>query len=368
MVAKKAADDAPDHGLGDLLTKSSSLTPSPKPAPSFDVGSSGYYSDVEDGSEDLPVESWIPLHFLNKEEFIEVQVHVEGHCFSIGKTLLCNKSSYFKAALTGHFREATTNEIFLGERLDLFGIFRTWLKTGDLNFLQLGSSTKLTAEEVSKAFVEIYCFADRRGVPVLGSQVLEKFDKHIRPEGQPVRLQIDIINLAFKSLPDTSGLCRYLVAIERDANRCNLPKRLGFEYEWLSGHFIEGVIELTEEDSEWWLKAMVQKQPVDLAKIYDLVKLNGGLATCDKLHKWDKVCEAMDVKPPVGCDQGKLRGHLRALYRRWTHPWDDKLSATERKSAEEECPRPLVKEFFHDAVVVEKTKLKPESSKPYGSY
>ena len=37
------------------------------------------------------------------------------------------------------------------------------------------------------------------------------------------------------------------------------------------------------------------------------------------------------------------------------------------KTAEEECPRPLVKEFLHNAVVVEKTKLKPVPTKQYSS-
>jgi hypothetical protein len=98
-----------------------------------------------------------------------------------------------------------------------------------------------TAEEISIAFVEIYTFADRRGVPGLGDLILRKLDTHIRPRGRPVRVSVKVINLALEHLPETR-LCRYLLAIERDAGRCYIPKRLSADYECLPGFFIAGLL------------------------------------------------------------------------------------------------------------------------------
>jgi hypothetical protein len=298
---------------------------------------------------------------------IEVEIYGAQESFSIDKSLLCSKSTHFETALKGGFLEAKTKKFLLVERLDLFQVFHYWLEQGNLDFLEPGNWIK-SAEEILIAFVEIYSFADRRGVPDLGDQILQKLDKYTRPGGLPVRLDINVINLAWEQLPETCGLCRYLLAIEHDANRCNLPERPGVEYEWLSGYFTAGLLKLTKNDSEWWLTAMVQKQPVDIAKLHTYIESVGGSAKVDKFRKWDGICDSMGIKAPVGCNQGKLRGHFRAMYMRWVRPWDTTLSPTDLKTAEEECPRPLVKEFLDDAVIINKTKLKPVPTKVYNTY
>ncbi|KAH0270081.1 hypothetical protein KCU91_g8291, partial [Aureobasidium melanogenum] len=310
---------------------------------------------IQSVSEDGPDEPWIPVPQLVRKDIIKVEIKGTGESYTINKDVLCRQSTYFKAALNGQWLEAKTNKFLLEERIDLFRIFYYWLEKINLDFLPPNLWLD-SAEDVSRAFVELCSFADRRGVPVLGDQILHKFDKHIRPEGVPVRLDVDIINLAWKQCPETSGLCRYLLAIERDANRCNLPKRSGSEYECLPGDFIAGLLKLTEDDMDWWLTATVQKQPVDMAKLHEQVK-SKGFSTAT-VSGWGSICNAMGIKAPAGCDQGKLQAHLRALYRKWMRPWDSTLTTFGRKEAEEECPRPFVKEFFHNAVIVKRTKLK----------
>jgi hypothetical protein len=300
---------------------------------------------------------------------VEVEIYGAQESFSIDKSMLCSKSTYFETALKGGFLEAKTNKFLLVERLDLFQVFYYWLEQGNLDFMNSKDWIE-SAEDILVAFVEIYSFADRRGVPVLGDQILQKLDKRIRPGGMPARLDVNIINLAWEQLPESSGLCRYLLAIEHDANRCNLPERPGFEYGWLSGYFTAALLKTTKDDSEWWLTAKVQKQPVDIQKLHKYInRLTTGVDKIIKLddRHWDKICETMNIKAPDGCDKSKLRGHLRAMYRRWLRPWDTALTPGEINSAEEECPRPFVKEFFHGAVVVEKTKLKPVRIRPYSN-
>jgi hypothetical protein len=290
---------------------------------------------------------------LVKKVMVEVEIYGAGESFFIRKDLLCNKSTYFNTALKGEFMEAKTNKFLLVERLDLFQIFHYWLEHGDLDFMDSGD-WNMPAEDVLIAFVEIYGFADRRGVPSLGDEILQKLDKRIRPGGVPVRLDVHVINLAWEQLPETCGLCRYLVAIEHDANRCNLPRRSGVEYEWLSGYFTASLLKLADNDSGWWPSATIMEQPVDVAKLHYLVKRNGGWANVDQLSRWGEICSIMRIKAPVGFSHGKLRSLFRTMYVRYLHPWDPMTSPTELSAAEEDCPRSLVKEFFEQPVIIER--------------
>lgn len=276
-----------------------------------------------------------------------VEVVVSGKPFFIEKNLLCSKSTYFKTVLDSGFMEAQTNKISLGERLNLFQIFHYWLKQGNLDFMDSKNWTR-SAEE---AFVKISGFADRRGVPALADLILCKPDRRIRPGGLPVRLDVDIIALAWEQLPESSKLCHYLVAIERDANKCNLPKRPAIEYEGLPGSFVAALLSATE-NSQWWTAAMVQQQRVDIAKVHKHVKSYGGLARVDRLRGWDAIVRAMGIRAPAGCDQDRLRGQFRAMTRRWLRPWDTIISRSELASAEEDCLRPLVRQFLHSAASV----------------
>lgn len=235
----------------------------------------------------------------------------------------------------------------LVERLDIFQIFNYWLEHGNLDFMDRRDYFA-SEEDALIAFVEIYTFADCRGVFDLGDQILQKLDKLIRPGGMPVRLDTDIINRAWQHLPETCGLCRYLVAIEHDANKCNLPKRTGIEYEWLSGYFTASLLKLTEDDWQRWPRAVAQKEPINIAKLHDLVKRNGGWANVDQLHRWGEICYTMGIRASGGFDQeNRLRAHVRRLYVRYLRPWDKDLSPAGLELAERECPRPLVKKYFH---------------------
>lgn len=204
--------------------------------------------------------------------------------------------------------------------------------------------------EILSAFVEIYSFADRRDYPDLADLILSKLDGRIRPGGLPVRLDVNIIAMAWDQLPETSKLCHYLVAIERDANKCNLPKRPAVEYECLSGSFVAALLSATE-NSQWWTAAMVQKQRIDIAKVYHYIKSYGGLARVDRVRGWDSIMRTMGIRAPAGCDQDRLRGQFRATVRRYLRPWDA-IPRSYIAAAEEDCPRPLVRQFLHSAASV----------------
>ena len=324
-------------------------------------------SVVQDAPGDVVDESWIPIPYVSdmnesillltyhtshlvEQSVVEVKISGTHQSFFVEKDLLCNKSSYFKTALASGFMEANTGKFLLNERLDLFKIFYHWLKQGNLNFMDSADWAE-SVGDVLFAFVEIYSFADRRGVPALADLILCKLDRRVRPEGLPVRLAVNIIGAAWEQLPETSKLCRYVVAIERDANKCNLPKRAAVDYECLSGSFVAALLNATE-NSQWWTAAMVQKQRVDIAKVYNHIKSYGGLARVDRVRGWDEIMRKMGIRAPVGCDQDRLRGQFRAMSRRYLRPWDTAIPRSYIASAEEDCPRPLVRQFLHCATSI----------------
>jgi hypothetical protein len=280
-----------------------------------------------------------------------VNVKIDGKSFSINKELLCSKSTYFQAALNGAFMEARTNEVELEARFDLFEAFRYWLEHGHLNFMDV--------QKDLTAFIKTYSFADYIGAPDLCDLVIYKLDKRIRPRGLPGRLNVKIIDMAWKHVPHTSKLCRYLVAIERDADRCNIPERLDADYDHLPGNFIAALLKVTKEDANYWLVSEVRKQPIDMGELHKHVMSRGGLAKVDRLRLWDRIIFMMGIEKPEGYNQDRLRGHVRGMYRRWLRPWDPKLSPVQLKVAVEECPRPVAKDFYHNAVPTKKKRVRP---------
>ncbi|TIA07951.1 hypothetical protein D6C80_09503 [Aureobasidium pullulans] len=264
-------------------------------------GHDSFVADYDDEAEEID-ESWIPTDFVVEDDIVRVYVTARDKLIEVSKAVLCRDSTYFKAALTGGFKEAVTNEIHLGERYDLFQIFRKWLEDGNLDFLTLEAWPR-TADQVDTALVEIYCFADRRGVPAMGDQILEKLDN-----------------------------------------------RAAAEFEWLPGHFTLALLKATHDDTDKFLTASVQKQPVDVVKLQALVKDVGGAEGAYRARKWPWICSTLGTKAPSGCDSDKLWAHMRALNRTWLSPWDASLTPKDRSSAEKECPRPLAKDFYHGAV------------------
>jgi hypothetical protein len=256
-----------------------------------------------------------------------------------------------QAALNGAFIEARTNEVELEGRLDLFEVFHYWLDEGRLD--------SMDAQEDLTAFLKIYSFADYIGAPDLCNLVIYKLDKRIRPGGLPVRLDVKMIKMAWENVLHTSDLCRFLVAIERDANRCNISKRLGAEYDHLPGDFIAALPQITEADADYWLVSEVRKQPIDMAELHKHIMFYRGLANVDRLRKMDRIISLMGIEAPQDYNKERLRGHVRGMYRRWLASWNTKLSPVQLKVAVEECPRLVAKDFFHNAVPVKKTRARP---------
>ena len=115
---------------------------------------------------------------------VEVIVGPQKQVFRLHKEILCNVSSYFRAALKGSFAEGLTQKIELPEDdATVFKLFRVWLHS----FSQGSSpSAPETENEIEfdtqlepdviigpKDLFDLYIFADMRDIPLLQNATVD---------------------------------------------------------------------------------------------------------------------------------------------------------------------------------------------------
>ncbi len=108
-----------------------------------------------------------PLHSLF-ESVVFVDVGSEHQRYAIHKGLLCSRSGYFKAALTGNFREAEDQVVTLDdEDPETFRRFNAWLYT-DVLVEDADPGTRSWS-----SLFNIYIFAEKRIIPLLQNTVID---------------------------------------------------------------------------------------------------------------------------------------------------------------------------------------------------
>lgn len=141
------------------------------------------------------------------EGFVYILVGPEKVKFGAHRGILCQYSSYFRAALSGCFKEAEEGVVILpADDPVLYKIFVTWLYSRRLRKDHKdGEDTPCQPEDLAK----LYVFGDARGIPALKNDVIDSFvtERHTihkevipyiydnTPEGSPLRrLMVDLIN------------------------------------------------------------------------------------------------------------------------------------------------------------------------------
>ncbi|CAD0108483.1 unnamed protein product [Aureobasidium uvarum] len=306
-------------------------------------------------------ESWIPLEQVQLSMRIIallicdspriaaplIQVVVGGHSFSVFKHMLCIHSPFFERALNGPFREAMQDKIELKEGLDLFQIFNHWLslppRTPPWTLLRKALVLPLTlkASNVSWHFSTSTSLQDRLQFRGLCKAAFTHFDKVLRPSGLPGRASVAAICQADESLLKDNGLWKYLIAIERDANRCGAPRRPAEDYGHLPDLFVFELLKMTEEDSKSYLQ--VSNKSVDLFELKRQVNHQGGYERAEHRHKWGVICVQMGIRLD---NHRRIFTQMRNIYRTWLGPFDNGIKPQERLTLERQCRRPLVRKFF----------------------
>lgn len=103
------------------------------------------------------------------ETIVTVLVGPDEKSYSLHKGLLCKHSSYFRAALTGSFVEATTQTVRLDEEDPaIFDLFVTWLYT------QCIIPNDMSSKDVDwQILAEQYVFAERRSSPSFKNAIID---------------------------------------------------------------------------------------------------------------------------------------------------------------------------------------------------
>jgi len=123
------------------------------------------------------------------------------HPFRIHQNYICHYSPYFKAAFTGNFTEAETQELQLEDvEGEIFGVFVNWLYTQTIE----DEEAKVPS---AHHLIQLWVLADRLLVPTLQNQALLVLDKQ-RREGCRPSLSY---NFVYENTKDNSPLRLYII-------------------------------------------------------------------------------------------------------------------------------------------------------------
>lgn len=143
------------------------------------------------------------LHSLF-ETIVHVDVGPEPVRFAIHKGLLCSRSEFFRAALTGNFQEAEDQVVTLDdEDPEIFRRFNAWLYT---DMVAEGAELQVT---FLRALFDLYVFAEKRIIPDLQNAVI---DAIIRVNARVTTItRVENFNRVWEQTAETSALHRLLV-------------------------------------------------------------------------------------------------------------------------------------------------------------
>ena len=105
------------------------------------------------------------------DDIVTINIGPKKQGFGVHKALLCNSSSYFKAALAGSFKEAKEGVISLeDEDPDVFGRFVMWLYSG-----YLLENDDVAGQSLWSGIINILIFAERRDIPHLHNDAINTY-------------------------------------------------------------------------------------------------------------------------------------------------------------------------------------------------
>ncbi|KAK4692431.1 hypothetical protein P7C71_g4776, partial [Lecanoromycetidae sp. Uapishka_2] len=137
---------------------------------------------------------------------VSVLVGLEQQVFTIHKNLLCEASSYFRAALSGNFREAKDQKITMEEEdVTTFKHFQYWLYTRNLLMSQ---ETKNDIDW--NVLTGLFILGEVRGIPHLQNAAIDGIiAKRATSDWTP----LDQIRRIYDNTPENSPIRRLFVDI-----------------------------------------------------------------------------------------------------------------------------------------------------------
>ena len=154
-----------------------------------------------------------------RTSFATVLVGQKEEKLTVHEELLTFHSPYFRAALTGGFREAQDKTVTLKEEKGrIFEFFVHWLYY--LRFPNKDDSAELYAawtadndygDLKTENLIQLYVFCDKYNVPELKTKTMTEIFNHVEEDDGEALPSVDLIRFAFDNLPEHAPLCSYLV-------------------------------------------------------------------------------------------------------------------------------------------------------------
>ena len=170
------------------------------------------------------------------DKIVHITVGPEKEDFEIHKGLLTKHSDYFRAALSGCFKEANEGVIVLeGEDVKAFAIFHTWLYTSKLVDVVNGEDAGFTLEEIAR----VYCLGDRYIVPGLKNTIIDRvIAGWVKEKGYPFLLVFNLYN----QLPECDAMRKLLVDMFAWEEGTVLAKRISTMPDRFPSAFLENLV------------------------------------------------------------------------------------------------------------------------------
>jgi hypothetical protein len=135
---------------------------------------------------------------------VTVKVGSDLKPYYVHKTLICSRSSYFKAAFTSGFKDGKEGVIeFKDLQVPAFELFILWLYHQDTWHGESGDDHPAALD-----LIQLYIFADMIQIPALKNDTIKLLEKQVMRTGQGVPLQH--LNYLWANTPDESPLRRFL--------------------------------------------------------------------------------------------------------------------------------------------------------------
>lgn len=145
---------------------------------------------------------------------MKIIVGGEQATFYVYRNVICNSSPFFKAALSGTFKEAGEGKVVLPEDdPEVFEQFLQWIYTKAYNLPPLANISSENLCKQSWQYVRLYVFAEKTQVQLLKDHILRHLFKFHQRHSKVRSLTYDCVEFAYGHTPPESNLRKLLVAM-----------------------------------------------------------------------------------------------------------------------------------------------------------
>ncbi len=145
---------------------------------------------------------------------MKITVGHEARAFTIHKRLVCQTSSYFKAAMDGNFEESFKGELHLDEQdPEVFNCFVEWVYSGKVE-LPILSGEQRHDSEVWMKFSKLYLLSNYLQCAAFGNCLLDNAPLKSRYEPAKCTLpDAGIVKMVYENTVEQCGIRRYFAAM-----------------------------------------------------------------------------------------------------------------------------------------------------------